>query len=134
LPLSDEEKAKIQEELHEEVERDLLRRQRALQTRGRREQHAGSSTRASSRDDERAAFREERRIALYKERGYELRTDSSGRERWLSPDEIAWLEQHPRRRRRHANFEIVNSPRNKMIAIYAVIGAVAVVAGILLSR
>lgn len=134
LPLSQEDRKQITDELLQEFEREHIAREQSRQQRSEHLHSRAHARHEKSREQEIQTLRLELKDQFYKDKGYRLYTDSSGRERWLSPTEWEWKQRHPRGKKRHRTYEIVQSPQYRVLAAYVFIGIIAIIAGFMLSR
>jgi hypothetical protein len=120
-------RAKFREEFEDED------RKRALSVENRRvaADVRGTTRSKREREAELSAVRDEVRAEFYLERAYQLYTDSTGRELWLSPEEYEYRTTRRRKRKRRRRIEIV-TPRRQTALYFVGMLAVAVLMGLAL--
>jgi hypothetical protein len=116
-----------------EFEEEHTERQLAQQRRRDR-----AKTRANEKQERRQALVESEvqdqvRAEFYKEKGYQLYTDSAGREHWLTPEEYEWrMRARAQREQRRRTYQPSLWVRKRTMVLYAGAVALAIVVGLFL--
>ena len=131
--LNDDEAAQVEADFRAELEAEHTERQEAQVRRTER-----SRAKLAARARERQVLAEEElkekvRADFQREKGYQLYTDSAGREHWLTPEEYDWRmrirARHDKNRRR---FEPSNMAKKRRLAMYAGAALLAIIMGLVL--
>lgn len=127
----DEEAREWRAKFREELEEEDRKRAQAVAMRRRAAEAKGSGRNERERESELATMRDEVRAEFYLERGYQLYTDSTGRELWLSPEEYEYRTTRRRKRKKKRRLEIV-TPRRQTAMYFVGMLAIAVLMGLAL--
>jgi hypothetical protein len=133
--LTDAEREAIADEFRKELEADHDERQQAQAERELRtnERRRARKTREDALAE--AEIKEKIRADFHKEKGYQLYTDSAGRQHWLTPEEYEWrMAARARRDSRRKSFEPSIWVRQKQLVMYGGTIALAVALGWYLAR
>ena len=133
--LSEAEAARVQAEFRAELEAEHVTRQEAQVRREER-----SQTKLKARQHERQVLAEEQlkekiRAEFHREKGYQLYTDSAGREHWLTPQEYEWrmrMRAHPDSRRNR--FDGSQGAKRRTLMMYGGAALLAIVIGLILIK
>ena len=134
LPLSDNERQKLQQKIQQELEAEHQvreeRAQRKVDNLEEKEQEAAPVPQTG----EIKALRSHLRRQFYEEHGYKLRKDPTGRDMWLSPTEQEFRSKRNKRKRSSKkNKSFVKAQKNNL-ALYAGVVLMAVVLGLLIVK
>lgn len=133
MGLNEQEREEWTSRFIEELEAEHASRLRSLERRRAKSRNHHERRRAQGREAELSLMKDELRENFYKDRGYKLYIDSTGREKWVTPEEYEWLMQRRRRRGKKAIYRPQNV-RARTIALYIGMAGFAVVLGLLLVR
>jgi len=129
--IDDEEAREWRARFREEFVDEDRKRAEAVDSRRVAADARGSSRTQREREAELSAMRDEVRAEFYLERGYQLYTDSTGRELWLSPEEYEYRTTRRRKRKKRRRIEIVTPQRQTALYFFAML-AIAVLMGLAL--
>ena len=129
--IDEEEAREWRAKFREEFEEEDRKRAQAVDHRRAASDARGSSRAQRDREAEISAMRDEVRAEFYLERGYQLYTDSTGRELWLSPEEYQYRTTRRRKRKKRRRIEIV-TPRRQTALYFMAMLAIAVLMGLAL--
>ena len=90
LALSEEERTAASERIRAELEADHQRRHEKIRRRQEKARSKRYRRSSEQRQVELFELQENIREKFYKENNYQLYTDSTGRQSWLSPEEYEW--------------------------------------------
>ncbi len=134
MTLSERDRAALREQFLQELQEEHARRLKAFEARRARLRRRSRSAEHAFLD-EAAALREQVREEFYKANGYQLYTDSSGRQVWLPPEEYEWRTRRRRRRtRRRRTTDAGRGIDRRTAAIYAAVVLLAITCGVFLVR
>ena len=131
--LSEVDEARVQSEFRAELEAEHASRKEAQ---ARREERSRSKLKA--REHERQVLAEEQlkekiRADFHREKGYQLYTDSAGREHWLTPEEYEWrMRMRAHRENKRNRFDGPHGAKRRTLLMYGGAALLAVAMGLIL--
>jgi hypothetical protein len=135
LALSEEERDAAGERFRVELEAEHQRRHEKIQRRQEKARAKRYRKKSENRQVELYEIQEQIRQQFYKDNNYQLYTDSTGRQSWLSPEEYEWrMARRKNRGQKRKIYEPAFGNRRPMWLFYAGMLALAIVLGIALAK
>ena len=134
LPLSDNERQKLQDKIQQELEAEHQLREERAQRKVNNLEEKEQEAVPKPQTGEIKALRSHLRRQFYEERGYKLRKDPTGRDMWLSPTVQEFRHKRNKRKRSNKkNKSFVKVQKNNLV-LYAGIILMAVILGLLIVK
>ena len=131
--LSELDEARVVSDFRAKLEAEHVSRQEAQVRREER-----SRTKLKAREHERQVLAEERlkekiRADFHREKGYQLYTDSAGREHWLTPEEYEWrMRMRAHRDNKRNRFDGPRGAKRRTLMMYGGAALLAIAMGLIL--
>lgn len=132
MALSEEERRDLERRFREELEAEHRQRLEDLEDRKMNAVRRSQKRQNRKRQKEVLELRAEVENEFRKEKGYVLHEDSRGHQRWLTPQEAEWKKRRKSRRVRRPHKKTRITPKRWEYLLYAGIGIVAVLLGLLM--
>jgi len=133
LPITDEERSDYSAEFRQELEQEHVRRLDRLDQQKQRIRDRKDERSRRAFESEKADLRNELRKKFYEEKGYQLYTDSSGRDFWLTAEEYKYRTGRRRKRVQRKKTKVMGL-RWRTVALYMGAMAIAVLVGLAMTR
>jgi hypothetical protein len=133
--LSPDERKAIAAEFREELREEHQERTEAQAERERKTTERRSARKSREEALAESELKEQLRAEFHKDNGYQLYTDSAGREHWLTPEEYEWrMAARARRDNRRRTYEPSIWVRQKQLVMYGSAVLLAVALGLYLVK